>query len=174
MNVKNRKCIKKLSWRSLWASRKRNIIAIIAIALTALLFTSLFTIVMSINSSYENYTFRQVGGCNHGTFKEVTEEQAQAISGHPKVKAVGIRTTIGFMDRGVFAKVPSEISYMDENCTQWSFAKPTTGRMPKIGKEITMDTAALKLLGIQPELGAEIISTVPRRYKCNRCSSQYR
>ena len=159
MNVKNRKCIKKLSWRSLWASRKRNIIAIIAIALTALLFTSLFTIVMSINSSYENYTFRQVGGYNHGTFKEVTEKQAQAISGHPKVKAVGIRTTIGFMDRGVFAKVPSEISYMDENCTQWSFAKPTTGRMPKIGKEITMDTAALKLLGIQPELGAEIILT---------------
>ena len=159
MNVKNRKCIKKLSWRSLWVSRKRNIIAIIAIALTALLFTSLFTIVMSINSSYENYTFRQVGGYNHGTFKEVTEKQAQAISGHPKVKAVGIRTTIGFMDRGVFAKVPSEISYMDENCTQWSFAKPTTGRMPKIGKEITMDTAALKLLGIQPELGAEITLT---------------
>ena len=159
MNVKNRNCIKKLSWRSLWASRKRNIIAIIAIALTALLFTSLFTIVMSINSSYENYTFRQVGGYNHGTFKEVTEKQAQAISGHPKVKAVGIRTTIGFMDRGVFAKVPSEISYMDENCTQWSFAKPTTGRMPKIGKEITMDTAALKLLGIQPELGAEITLT---------------
>ena len=159
MNVKNRQCIRRLSWRSLWASRKRNVIAIIAIALTALLFTSLFTIVMSINSSYENYTFRQVGGYNHGTFKEVTEKQAQAISGHPKVKAVGIRTTIGFMDRGVFAKVPSEISYMDENCTQWSFAKPTTGRMPKIGKEITMDTAALKLLGIQPELGAKVTLT---------------
>lgn len=159
MNVKNRKCIKKLSWRSLWASRKRNIIAIIAIALTALLFTSLFTIVMSINSSYENYTFRQVGGYNHGTFKEVTEKQAQAISGHPKVKAVGIRTTIGFMDSGVFAKVPAEVSFMDDNCTEWSFAKPTTGRMPKIGKEITMDTAALKLLGIQPELGAEITLT---------------
>ena len=159
MNVRNRKCIRKLSFRTLWASRKRNMIAVIAIALTTLLFTSLFTIAMSINSSYENYTFRQVGGYCHGTFKEVTEEQTQAIAGHPKVKAVGIRTTIGFMDRGVFAKVPSEISYMDENCTQWSFAKPTTGRMPKIGKEITMDTAALKLLGIQPELGAEVTLT---------------
>ena len=159
MNVKNRKCIRKLSWRSLWASRKRNIIAIIAIALTALLFTSLFTIVMSINSSYENYTFRQVGGYSHGTFKEVTQEQAQAIAGHPKVKAVGARTTIGFMDSGVFAKVPAEVSCMDENCTQWSFAEPTTGHMPQSGKEITMDTAALKLLGIQPELGAEITLT---------------
>ena len=159
MNVKNRKGIRKLSWRSLWASRKRNIIAIIAIALTALLFTSLFTIVMSINSSYENYTFRQVGGYSHGTFKEVTQEQAQAIAGHPKVKAVGVRTTIGFMDSGVFAKVPAEVSCMDENCTQWSFAEPTTGHMPQSGKEITMDTAALKLLGIQPELGTKITLT---------------
>ena len=159
MNVRNRKCIRKLSFRTLWASRKRNMIAVIAIALTALLFTSLFTIAMSINSSYENYTFRQVGGRNHGTFKEVTEEQAQSISAHPKVKASGVRTTIGFMYSGVFAKVPAEVSYMDENCTQWSFAKPTTGHMPKSGKEITMDTAALKLLGIQPELGAKITLT---------------
>ena len=159
MNVRNQKCIRKLSFRTLWASRKRNVIAIVAIALTALLFTSLFTIAMSINSSYENYTFRQVGGYCHGTFKEVTQEQAQAIAGHPKVKAVGARTNIGFMDSGVFAEVPAEVSYMDENCTKWSFAEPATGHMPKSGKEITMDTAALKLLGIQPELGAEITLT---------------
>ena len=159
MNVRNRKCIRKLSFRTLWASRKRNVIAIIAIALTALLFTSLFTIAMSINSSYEMYTFRQIGGYSHGTFKEVTEEQAQAIAAHPKVKAVGARTNIGFMDSGVFAKVPAEVSYMDENCTKWGFAEPTVGHMPQSGKEISMDTGALKLLGIAPELGTEITLT---------------
>lgn len=53
MNVKNRKCIRKLSLKSLYANRRRNLIAIFAIALTTLLFTSLFTIIMSINSSYE-------------------------------------------------------------------------------------------------------------------------
>ena len=159
MNVRNRKCIRKLSFRTLWASRKRNMIAVIAIALTALLFTSLFTIAMSINSSYEMYTFRQIGGYNHGTFKEVSPEQVQAIASHPKVKAVGVRTTIGFMDSGVFAKVPAEVSYMDENCTQWSFAEPTVGQLPRQGKEITMDAAALKLLGIQPELGTKITLT---------------
>ena len=45
---------------------------------------------------------------------------------------------------------------MDANCTKWSFAKPTTGHMPQSGKEIAMDTNALKLLGIEPKLGAEI------------------
>ena len=156
MNVKNRKCIRKLSWRSLWASRKRNIIAITAIALTALLFTSLFTIVMSMNSSYENYTFRQVGGYCHGTFKEVTEEQIKKISAHSNVKAVGKRINIGYMDSGIFAKAPAEVSFMDDNCTEWSFAVPTVGQKPQEKNEITMDTYALKLLGVAPELGADI------------------
>lgn len=156
MNVKNRKCIRKLSWRFLWASRKRNMIAIIAIALTALLFTSLFTIVMSMNSSYEMYTFRQVGGYCHGTFKEVTEEQIENISAHPNVKATGKRITIGYMDSGIFAKAPAEVSFMDDNCTEWSFAEPTTGHVPQGRNEITMDTYSLKLLGVAPELGAEI------------------
>ena len=53
MNVKNRKCIRKLSLKSLYANRRRNLIAIFAIALTTLLFTSMFTIVLSLNASYE-------------------------------------------------------------------------------------------------------------------------
>jgi len=44
MNVKNRKCIRKLSLKSLYANRRRNLIVIFAIALTTLLFTSMFTI----------------------------------------------------------------------------------------------------------------------------------
>ena len=156
MKVKNASCIRRLSYKTLMASRKRNTIAVLAIALTALLFTSLFTIAMSINSSFETYTFRQVGGYNHGTFKEVTDEQVQAIAAHPKVKQVGIRRVIGFISTGVFGKVPAEVSFMDENCTKWSYAKPTTGRMAASGKEVTMDTQALRLLGITPEIGAQI------------------
>ncbi|MBQ6696539.1 MAG: FtsX-like permease family protein [Lachnospiraceae bacterium] len=159
MNVKNRKCILRLSLRSLWASRKRNIIAIIAIMLTTLLFTSIFTITMSINSSYEMYTFRQIGGYNHGTFKEVTNEQAKAIAAHPKVKASGICSNIGFINSGNFSKVTAELSYMDKNCTKWAFAEPTTGHMPKSGNEISMDTTSLALLGVEPKLGANITLT---------------
>ena len=156
MKVKNQQCIRRLSYKSLWASRKRNLIAIIAIALTTLLFTSLFTIVMSINSSYQTFQFRQLGGYNHGTFKSVNEEQLAAISAHPNVKEAGVRTVIGFLDTDSFAKIPAEISYMDANTTKWCYALPTTGHMPEKDNEIAMDTTALKQLGITPELGAEI------------------
>ena len=156
MNVKNKKCIRKLSLKSLYANRRRNLIAIFAIALTTLLFTSMFTIVLSLNASYETYQFRQVGGYAHGTFKDVSPEQAERIAAHPKVKAAGARKVIGITAEGVFSKTPAEISYMDANCTKWSYATPTTGRMPESGKEVAMDTTALQLLGVTPELGAEV------------------
>ena len=49
MKVSNQGCIRRLSLRFLLASRTRNIVAVLAIALTAVLFTSLFTIALSIN-----------------------------------------------------------------------------------------------------------------------------
>ena len=159
MRVKNRKTIWNLSLRSFRASGKRNVIAAAAIALTTLLFTSLFTIVMSLNSSYQTYTFRQIGGYAHGTFKDVTEEQAQDISGHRKVKAAGERIVAGTISDGVFAKVPAEISYMDSNNTKWSYIELEEGREPEAENEIIMDKAALDLLGVTPEIGAEISLT---------------
>ena len=61
MKVSNRGCIRRLSLRSLLASRTRNIVAVLAIALTAVLFTSLFTIALSINEGIQQNNFRQAG-----------------------------------------------------------------------------------------------------------------
>ena len=156
MKVKNQVCIRRLSYRALKASRKKHIIAILAIALTTLLFTSLFTIAGSINNSYQTYTFRQIGGYAHGTFKDVNADQIAAISAHSKVRETGLRTVIGYLDTGAFAKLPAEVSYMDANCTKWSYATPTNGHAPEKGKEISMDTTSLQLLGITPKIGAQI------------------
>ena len=79
MKVSNRKCIRHLAWKSLQASRTRNLIAIVAIALTAMLFTSLFTIALSINEGFQQANFRQVGGFSHGGFTYLTEEQFEKL-----------------------------------------------------------------------------------------------
>ena len=159
MRVKNRKCIRRLSFKSLWASRKRNIIAICAIALTTLMFTSLFTIMLSVNSSYETYNFRQAGGYSDGSFKDLSREQADKIAAHKGIKAWGERIVCGFSSSDVFSKVAAEVSYMDKNCSKWSYATPTTGKEPQKENEIAMDTTALRLLGVEPELGANVTIT---------------
>ena len=159
MRVKNRKCIRRLSFKSLWASRKRNIIAICAIALTSLMFTSLFTIMLSVNASYETYNFRQAGGYSDGSFKDLSREQADKIAAHKGIKASGERIVCGFSSSDVFSKVAAEVSYMDKNCSKWSYATPTTGKEPQKENEIAMDTTALRLLGVEPELGANVTIT---------------
>ncbi len=159
MRVKNRKCIRRLSFKSLWASRKRNIIAICAIALTTLMFTSVFTIMLSVNSSYETYNFRQAGGYSDGSFKDLSREQADKIAAHNGIKASGERIVCGISSSDVFSKVAAEVSYMDKNCTKWSYATPTTGKQPQKENEIAMDTTALRLLGVEPELGANVTIT---------------
>lgn len=160
MNVKNRRCIRRLSFRQLKASRNRNIITVVAIALTTLLFTSLFTVALSLNASYEEYIFRQIGGYSHGTFKDVDARQIEDLTGHKKVKSYGLRTVCGSAVEAPFAKTTAEISWMDANCTKWSYAMPTTGRMPEAGMEVAMDTEALRKLGVPAELG----QTVKLRY----------
>ena len=63
MKVANRKCIRRLGMRTLLAGRTRNLVAILAIALTAMLFTSLFTIAMSINCLlYTSNNWRSIFG----------------------------------------------------------------------------------------------------------------
>lgn len=156
MYVRNQKCILRLSLRTLTTSRKRNWITVCAIALTTLLFTSLFTIMMSLNASYETYTFRQIGGYSHGTFKDITPAQEKAIRGHSLIKEAGSRQVIGAKSDGGFKKRSAEISYMDHNTAKWSYALPTTGRVPKSGQEIAMDTISLKLLGVTPKLGEKV------------------
>ena len=143
MLVKNRKTIWNLSLRSFRASGKRNLIAAAAIILTTVLFTSLFTIVLSLNASYQTYTFRQIGGYAHGTFKDVTEEEIEALKSHRKIKAAGVRMVAGIASEGVFAKVPAEISYMDANTTKWSYIELKEGHLPEQEQEIIMDEAAL-------------------------------
>ncbi len=156
MKVKNQSCIRRLSLKTVLAARKRNTIAILAIALTALLFTSLFTIVLSINETNQNYQFRSVGSYAHGSFKEVTEAQIAALSAHPKVKAAGTRTVIGLCTSGPFEKDYGEVSFMEDNTAKWSYAQPTVGRTPKTGKELATDTRVLAMLGVTPELGAQV------------------
>ena len=88
--VRNKKVIDKISYKSFRANRTRNVIAIIAIALTAMLFTTLFTVGIGTAENFQRQTMRQAGGDSHGVFKNITEEQYEKLSRHPLVKEVRI------------------------------------------------------------------------------------
>ena len=159
-NVPNRGCIRRLSWRALRASRTRNLVAIAAIALTTLLFTSLFTIALSLNDGFQQSNFRQCGGWSHGGFKYLTEEQFQQLRQDPLVKQWGLRRFVGMPHDVPFNKSHVEIGYSDANQAHWMFCDPIEGRLPQEGtNQAATDTHVLALLGVKPELGAEFTVT---------------
>lgn len=160
MNVPNRSCIRRLSLRSLLANRTRNIVAVLAIALTAVLFTSLFTIALSINEGIQQNNFRQAGGWSHGTFKYLTEEQFEELKDDPLIDQWGLRRFLGMPTQTPFNKSHVEIGYSDANQAHWSYCDPVEGRLPQEGtNEAATDTHVLELLGVKPEIGAEFTVT---------------
>ena len=160
MKVSNRGCIRRLSLRALAASRTRNIVAVLAIALTTLLFTSLFTIALSLNEGMQQSNFRQAGGFAHGTFKYLTREQFGQLKDNPLIEDWGLRRFLGMPTEVPFNKSHVEVGYSDPNEAHWTYCDPVEGRLPAEGTdEAATDTHVLDLLGVEPELGAKFTIT---------------
>ena len=160
MQVKNQNCIRRLSWNTMRTSRTRNLIAILAIGLTAVLFTALFTIALSINHSIQEANFRQVGGYSHGGFKYLTQEQFDQLKEDALIKEYGLRRFVGMPNEVPFNKSHVEVGYSDAKQAQWMYCVPTEGRLPQEGtNEAATDTRVLELLGVEPALGASFTMT---------------
>ena len=135
-------------------------IAIIAIMLTSILFTSVFTVALSINDSFQEANFRQVGSYAHGTFKYLSKEQFYELRDDPLIKEYGLRLVAGMPMDIPFNKAHVEVGYADANQAKWMFIDPIEGRLPIEGTtEAATDTRVLGLLGVEPELGVEFTMT---------------
>ena len=149
MRVPNRGVIRRLSRKTLKASRTRNLIAVLAIALTTVLFTALFTIGLSMNDGFQQNNFRQCGGWCHGSFKYLTEEQYQELKDDPLIRESGLRRFVGMPTEVPFNKAHVEVGYSDAKQAHWMYCDPVEGRLPAEGtNEAATDTRVLSLLGV--------------------------
>lgn len=158
--VKNKKTVNHIAVKALKSNRLRNVIAVIAIALTAMLFTTVFTIGMSFKEAFEQANFRQVGGYAHGGLKYLTEEQFHQLKDDPLIKEYGLRRFVGMPSDIPFNKSHVEVGYSDENQRKWMYLDPIQGDFPKEGtNEAATDTKVLSLLQIEPEVGTQFTMT---------------
>lgn len=156
LRVSNKSCIRELSKKSFKASKTRNLIAILAIALTTILFTALFTVGLSMNEAFQQSNFRQVGGYSHGGFKYLTEEQFLELREDPLIKEWGVGRVLGLARNDALRKNHVEVRWDDANQAHWMFLDPIEGRLPKEGtNEAATDLEVLRLLGVEPKIGAE-------------------
>ena len=160
IKVSNGSCIRRLGFRAMRAARARNTIAVLAIALTTVLFTSLFTIAASINYSLQQENFRRAGGDAHGSIKYITWEQAEQLRRDPLIQDAWCRLFVGMPHEEPFHRSHVEVSYIESNGASHYFCTPVEGALPREGTdEAATDTHVLALLGVEPEIGAQF--TIP-------------
>ena len=156
LNVANRSCIRRISFRHMKSAPARNLIAILAIALTSVLFTAIFTIAFSVVYSFEQSIAREVGTTSHGTFKAITAEQMDALKDDPLIKEYGIQHFLGIVTDNALNKIYTAVSYKDAKEAAYTFCTPTEGRLPKEGtNEAAADMEVLSALDVPARLGEE-------------------
>ena len=154
--VNNKKVLTLIAGRSIKKCRTRNVIAVVAIALTSILFTTIFTIGGSMIESTQLATMRQVGTKAHGGFKYMTRDEYETLKKDPEVKDVSCNRTVGVGENEAFHKSFVEIRYTEEKAAEWSFAAPTTGELPKERLDLATSTGVLDALGLPHELGVRV------------------
>lgn len=150
----NKKIVGKLAKRSFFINKMRNIAAVTAIALTALLFTSIITIGIGASQSLTLTSQKQKGSKADADLRYMTAEQFQKLKESDMAETVGERRPIGFLSNTNHHNV--ELDYMDAAEQELTFSVPTHGKAPQAANEIATTDKAMEDLGITPEVGAQI------------------
>lgn len=163
----NTEVIKRLSKRYFKKNRIRNLAAILAIMLTAFLFTSITSLVFSMSSSIQLSMQMQKGSKADGDIRYLTEEQYQELQNSDFIKEAGCRRFVGFASNASGHMV--EINYADPVQQELTFCTPTHGKAPKKANEIATTDQALEALGVKAKVG----ETVPVEFTLRGKTYQY-
>ncbi len=154
--VKNRQCVRHLSYRILVMKRKKNLSAVLAIMLTSILFSALFTIGSELVASFQASTMRQVGGCRMSGVKYILPEDYEKLKNDPAVKNPSYRIIVGDAVNQALKKLSTEVNYAQDGNAEGMFCLPTTGHMPEETYEIAASSLVLSALGVPLRLGEKV------------------
>jgi ABC-type antimicrobial peptide transport system, permease component len=150
----NRPILKLLAKRSLKA--QKNTIAVLAITLATLLFTSLFTIAISLQTAMQESNMRTTGTSAHAGIKRLSWEEYELLSSDVGVKDSGYSVIIGNAVGDKFNKTPTELRYGDETYAELTFNNPDTGHLPEQKNEIATSRIVMAAMGLPDKVGTQM------------------
>ena len=152
MSIRNRKVLTRISFKSFLASGKQNLIAVSAIILTSVMFTSLFTVFFSLDRTFKLQELKQCGFRSDAMVCGLTEEKRQDIVNDGFVSESGEALQIGYSE----ISPREDICYFDEASAGYCFVTPYEGKMPEKKDEIVIGTGTLDTLGVEKKIGSKV------------------
>ena len=146
--------LRTLSRRSFRSNRRRNLVAILAIILTTMMFTSLFVLSQSMIENMQQMYIQQAGYSSQLSSSLLTDDEADAIAEHPAVAEASRSTVVGVAENVSGRQV--ELRAASADYADSALSLPTEGRMPENADEIALDTITLDKLGLAHQLGETV------------------
>ena len=164
----NKAIIKKLANRSFRSNKMRNVIAVIAIALTTFLFTAVLTIGMGAKGTLEYSMAKMMGSSADALVQGLSEEQFQQLKDNSMFEKVGCWIPVDIMTNT--NRRIAEVDYADQTQLEIRMLTPRTGSAPQKANEVLVSANILKDLNIEEKIGAEI----PIELKARQSGQVYR
>lgn len=153
LNNNNRKFIKTLSNNCLKANRNRNVIAVLAIILTAVLFTALATVAQGTQVSMKEQMLRQAGTRFMVSIKNLSQEEAESLVQDSAFSTAGMERYVANAVNKELNSIMVSIGWLDRTNVENSFMDLEKGHYPEKDNEIACDSVVLELLGLPNETG---------------------
>ena len=152
--------MKRLSGRYYKASKSRNIIAVIAIILTTILFTTIFTLGSGLLDTVHDQNIRKAGGDGQAALTYISDEVYNNVAGSPLIERIAYAKAVSYrLKNPGLERWRSDLWYMDDTALEFARYTPTTGRRPVAENEIIADTKTLEALGVPAQVGETVSLT---------------
>ena len=149
-----KKIIKEMVQGNLKVHRKRNLLLVLAITLTTILFTSVLEIGFGGMQSIQETQLRLSGLKADAELRFLDKEQFQKVQNSDLFESVGGRVPIALMEGET--KLPIEIDYLDQSGMEAYYISLEEGKAPENEKEVLLSEQALEELGIKKEVGSHV------------------
>lgn len=149
-----KKIIKEMVQGNLKVHRKRNLLLVLAITLTTILFTSVLEIGFGGMQSIQETQLKLSGTKADAELRFLDKEQFQKVQNSDLFESVGGRVPIALMEGET--KRPIEIDYLDKAGMEAYYLSLEEGKMPEDEKEVLLSEQALEELGIKKEVGSHV------------------
>lgn len=143
--------LKTLAKRSFAANKVRNLAAVLAIMLTAVLFTTVTTIGKGTLDSLTLAQQMVKMSKADGDFRYMTEEQFNRLNETDFIRSYGLRMPVAFLADTDRHNI--EFDVMDKVQAELTFSNPSHGNLPTAANEVVVSDLALQELGVEAEVG---------------------
>lgn len=132
------KIINKLTWRHLWANKKRTVITLFGIIISVAMVTAVFTSVESLMNTMGEIT-ASYDGAWHARYNELKSKDVQTLAKQKNVKAIGLSMDLGEISSKAdsdSSKSRTDVLACNQNLFTIYSMKPATGRLPVTTREL--------------------------------------